>query len=107
MSANILDFHHQENFDRTVFVVEDGQVREEVLRDLCTRYAEKIDGKPIFYVSGRRLLCRKDPGFLMTFDSDNDAINALLNSHKNDLENGWFAPNFFTTRKEAEDQKAY
>lgn len=105
----MIDLHLQEDFDRVVFFIEGGRVKEVPLRNLCMEFSEKVrtpDGeKPIFFVDGCRLLCRVDPDFKMTFDSELLAENALLQIYKDDLIDGWFAPDFFFSKEDAERHK--
>lgn len=106
----MIDFYEREDFDRTVYLVEDGKIIEERLRDLVSHYAEETTtpkgvGKR-FHIRDNELWDWGPQGnasrYIDSFSSLKAAEHALLLCHRHDLLNGDDNPQYFDTRDEAE-----
>ena len=108
----MINYYEPENFTRTVFTVEYGEVVEHILADLCREYADKTTSprgvEPCFHVRDSELWAWENggnhPTLVMEFDNKEEAEHALLLSFRYDLYSGDNNPCVFDTREEAEEK---
>ena len=106
----MINFYETEDFTRTVFTIEDSEVVEHTLSDLCEDYADETTTPhgvmPRFHVRDNELW---DWGFdghhprqVYVFDTEEEAEHALNLVHKYDLYTGDNNPIVYDNRAEAE-----
>ena len=109
----MINYFEEEDFNRTVFTVEEGKVIEHKLADLCLEYAVTTTTPHgiarCFHTKGSELWAwsainsaRSLPVLIQQFDSEAEAEHALLLSCRYDLFNRQQAPYIHDTREAAE-----
>lgn len=110
----MINYFEKENFARAVFTIEEGEIIEHTLGELCHEYAEETTSsrgvEPKFHtrISDNRYELWSwgyqgmHPKKIESFDSAKQAEHALLLSFKYDLYNGANNPIIFNTYEEAE-----
>lgn len=107
----MIDYFESEDFTRAVFTIEDGEVVEHILSDLCRDYADETTSprgvEPRFHLRGTELWTRgvggQNPDLVMACDSEEEAVHALYLSFRYDLISGDNNPIVYNTREEAEN----
>ena len=102
--------YSEEDFTRTVYTVdEDFVIKERILKDLCLEFAETTSTP--FGIGTIRHTCENElrrwcPGgkaaLIQEFDTEQEAEQALLVTHRYELDECSYAPLIFYTRNEAQ-----
>ncbi len=105
-----MNFYEKENFDQAVYIIEDNEIEQITLRELCLEFADETTtpngiNKRFHLREGVELwtwgVNGKNPAMVEAFDSEEEADHALMLCHRFDLLNGDDNPIVYNTKAEA------
>lgn len=110
-----MNFYEKENFDQAVYIIEDNEIEQITLRELCLEFADETTtpngiNKRFHLREGVELWTwgagGNNPALVETFDSEEEADHALMLCHRFDLLSGDDSPIVYNTKAEAEEAMA-